>query len=274
MAVMSNLAQEKLPTFSVVYSIAEAARLCGLSQGRVRRWIQRSSNVVHTPGRMSKHGAMGLDFVDLIELRYVKAFVEAGVSWHVLRAVHARAAAKLHVDHPFATRKFFTDGYAILARIAEPALLEVIADRRVFSRMVHRYFAGEGGLDFDAGGMAVRWWPMGKKRLVVIDPERSFGQPIVSTEGVPTAVLYKTYLAENGNSRNGKKGKDDNPFDDREWTAEGGKPATIVRLGPFPPEPRYPLDKAAIARVANWYIVEERSVRAAIEYESDLPAAA
>jgi hypothetical protein len=272
--VLSNTAQEKLPDFSVVYTIAEAARRCGLSQGHVRRWIQDSSNVAHTPRRVSKHGAIGLGFRDLIELRYVKAFTEAGVSWHALGAAHERAAATLRVDHPFATRKFFTDGYAILIRIAEPALLEVITDRRVFSRMVDLHFAGETGLDFDARGVAVRWWPMGRKRLVVIDPDRSFGQPIVSTEGVRTAVLYKAYLAESGGARNRKNGRNDNPVDGMEWTPEGGKPAKIMRLGQDLSGPRHILHKAAIARVANWYVVEERSVRMAIEYESEFLAAA
>lgn len=270
---MSNLAKKESPTFSAIYTIAEAARLCGLSQGQVRRWIQSPSPVVHTPRRVSKHGAIGLDFLDLIELRYLKAFIEAGVSWHVLRGVHERAAAMLRVDHPFATKTFLAEGHAILTRIAEPALLEIVADRRVFSRMVNRYLAGGEGLDFDDSNMAARWWPMGKKRLVVIDPKRSFGQPIVSTEGVPTAVLYKAYLVESISAPNGKKGNTENPPDAREWTPQGGKPATIVYLSQEPPEPRLSIDKASIARVANWYIVEERSVRAAIEYESDFLAA-
>jgi len=258
---MSNLAKKESPTFSAIYTIAEAARLCGLSQGQVRRWIQSSSTAVHTPRRVSKHGVLGLDFLDLIELRYVKAFIEAGISWHVLRAVHERAATMLRFDHPFATKNFLTDGHNILSRIAEIASLKIATDQHAFSRIVDRYLVGEEGLDFDADGMAVRWWPMGKKRLVVLDTKRSFGQPIVDTEGVPTAVLYKAYLAESGSARNGN-------------ARNGAKPAPIVRLGQSTSEPRHPLDQASIARVANWYIVEESSVRAAIDYESDFLALA
>ena len=213
------------------------------------------------PQRIGERGTVGLGFLDLIELRYVKALVEAGVSWHVLRAAHARASEVLRVAHPFATKRFFTDGLTILTRIADPALLDVVGNQVAFSRILNRYLAGGEGLDFDDDNMAARWWPMGKKRLVVIDPELSFGQPIVSTEGVPTAVLYKAYLAESGIVRNGK-------------ARNGAKPASIVRLGESAFEPKHPLDKAAIARVANWYIVEERSVRAAIEYEADFLAAA
>ena len=254
--MISNSAQEKVPAFSVFYTIAEAARLCGLSQGQVRRWIQGSSQVVNTPRRAGEHRTPGLDFLDLIELRYVKAFVEAGLGWHVLRTLHERAVTMLRVDHPFATKEFFIDGYTILTRIADNALLEAVTDRRGFSRMVNRCLAGGAGLDFDARGVAIRWWPMGKKRLVLIDPERSFGQPIVSIEGVPTAVLYSAYLTESGSVHNGK-------------TRNGAKPASIVRPGRGTLEPKHTLDEAAIARVANWYVVEERSVRAAIEYESD-----
>ena len=133
--------------------------------------------------RLAERGAVGLDFLDLVEIRYVKAFVEAGVSWHVLRAAHERAAEMLHVDHPFATKRFFTDGQTILTRVAEPAFLDLMGNQLAFSRILGRYLAGAEGLDFDDNDMARRWWPMGRKRLVVIDAERSFGQPIVSTEG-------------------------------------------------------------------------------------------
>jgi hypothetical protein len=260
----SNIARKKVPTFTVVYTIAEAARLCGLSAAQVRRWVRRYSfhrgeKIQTSPfglsQRLSENGTVGLDFLDLIEIRYVKAFIEADVSWPVLRAAHAQAAAMLRVDHPFATKKFFTDGQTILMKIAEPALHDLMGNQLVFSRILERYLAGAEGLDFDDRNLAVRWWPMGRKRLVVIDPERSFGQPIVSTEGVPTAVLYKAYLAESSGARNGE-------------TRSGANPTPVVRFGQSTFDPKHPTDKAAIARVANWYVVEERSVKTAIEYES------
>jgi hypothetical protein len=38
-------------------------------------------------------------------------------------------------------------------------------------------------LKFDADGQAIEWWPLGKSKLVVLNPKRSFGQPIVPREG-------------------------------------------------------------------------------------------
>lgn len=40
------------------------------------------------------------------------------------------------------------------------------------------------------------WWPMSKKKLVLLDPKRAFGAPIVSTGAVPTYILAASAKAE------------------------------------------------------------------------------
>jgi hypothetical protein len=119
------------------------------------------------------------------------------------------------------------------------SVLDIVGNQFAFNRILDRYL--KGGLDF-VDKLPVRWWPMGRRRPVVIDATRSFGQPIIDTEGVPTAVLYKAYRAET-----------------RE-VGDEGKGATFV------PDP------SAISRVANWFSVEKCSVRTAIEYELQLAA--
>ena len=42
---------------------------------------------------------------------------------------------------------------------------------------------------------------MSRTRRVVIDPTRSFGQPIVNTGGVPTAVIFRSFRAEDSVAR-------------------------------------------------------------------------
>jgi uncharacterized protein (DUF433 family) len=51
------------------------------------------------------------------------------------------------------------------------------------------------GLEFE-NDFAARWWPLGRKRGIVIDPKRQFGQPIDDTSGVPTVVLANAAEAE------------------------------------------------------------------------------
>jgi uncharacterized protein (DUF433 family) len=56
-------------------------------------------------------------------------------------------------------------------------------------------------LKFDADGQAIEWWPLGKSKLGVLNPKRSFGQPIVPREGVPTSILSRSYRVEHSYPR-------------------------------------------------------------------------
>jgi uncharacterized protein (DUF433 family) len=42
---------------------------------------------------------------------------------------------------------------------------------------------------------------MGRSKMIVLDPQRAFGQPIVAREGVPTAILAKAYRSEQSFAR-------------------------------------------------------------------------
>jgi uncharacterized protein (DUF433 family) len=97
--------------------------------------------------------------------------------------------------HPFATKNFKTDGRGIFAEFggnAGNAVLELASSQLAFSQVVAPYLFG---VQFEKDA-AARWWPLGPKKRVVIDPTRSFGQPIVAEEGVPTAVLAKAVEVE------------------------------------------------------------------------------
>ncbi len=147
-------------------------------------------------------GERVLTFADMMELRFVSWFRQHGVSLRVIRAAAGIAAELFEADHPFASAKFATDGLRIFALLAQrradlsisPALLaqELPSCQYVFTQMVEPYFR-----DIDFGDQwANRWWPLGREKRVVLDPTRSFGEPIDSATGVPTRSLYRTYIAE------------------------------------------------------------------------------
>jgi uncharacterized protein (DUF433 family) len=50
------------------------------------------------------------------------------------------------------------------------------------------------GLAWDESGEVLTWHP--RSNRVVLDPKRSFGEPIVEDEGVPTDILASAYVAE------------------------------------------------------------------------------
>lgn len=55
-----------------------------------------------------------LGFLDLQEVRFVEAFLKAGVTWNSYGAAHEVARKRYRTEHPFCTRAFATDGKHII----------------------------------------------------------------------------------------------------------------------------------------------------------------
>ncbi|MGE0008612.1 MAG: hypothetical protein AB7S92_23915 [Parvibaculaceae bacterium] len=141
-------------------------------------------------------GHMELGFRDLIELRFVQAFIEAGLNLFTIRNCLSYARQLVDDSHPFSTRRFQTDGKTIFLDSAEKAddteLLDLRKRQYVIKRVIERSFKD---LDIDNDTVS-RWRPFKGKSSIVIDPERAFGQPVAARYGVPTIVLSQAVVAE------------------------------------------------------------------------------
>ena len=80
-----------------IYGVPEAARLTGVSAPRIRRWVKGYTFRVRGSARRSApvwqsqlprlDHQIAVSFLDLIEIRFVNAFLEHGVSWPTIRKV-------------------------------------------------------------------------------------------------------------------------------------------------------------------------------------------
>jgi uncharacterized protein (DUF433 family)/DNA-binding transcriptional MerR regulator len=182
-----------------VYSLAEAARLTRVPVKRIRRW-SRGYEYSHRGRRQFSPPIVGdsqvsssiLSFADLMEVRLLDAFRERGVSVQTIRKVAQRLSQEFGSGRPFSSRRFLTDGRTILAEYddvlsKDPVLVDLVNDQVEFRRIV-RPLLGHA-VDFDDGRSPSRWWPLGKERAVVVDPNRAFGAPIVDRTRIQTAVV-------------------------------------------------------------------------------------
>jgi uncharacterized protein (DUF433 family) len=184
-----------------LYTVPDAARLTRISTGKIRRWLKgysfKSGERVHHSDAVWKgelppiENKLALSFRDLLELRFVDAFIRAGVSWRTMRRAHAKAQEELDTTHPFCSNRIATDGKNILLRQGEEdsdeALINLVNNQREFRRIVQDFLK-----ELEFSGSDIIWYPLGKDRQIVIDPRRNFGQPTVTKSGVPTSVLARS----------------------------------------------------------------------------------
>jgi uncharacterized protein (DUF433 family) len=187
-----------------LYTVPDAARLTRINTGKIRRWLKgydfKSGERIHHSDAVWQgelkpiENKLALSFRDLLELRFVDAFIRAGVSWRTMRRAHTKAQEELKTTHPFCSNRIFTDGRSILLRQgkedSDQALINLANDQAEFARIVEEF---EEELEFS--GSDIIWYPLGKDRQIVIDPRRNFGQPTVTKSGVPAATLARSVKA-------------------------------------------------------------------------------
>jgi uncharacterized protein (DUF433 family) len=187
-----------------LYTVPEAALLTRISVGQVRRWLKgydfrsgtsvRHSDAVWQGEIKPIENKLALSFRDLLELRFVDAFIRAGVSWKTMRRAHGRAQEELKTTHPFCSNRISTDGKNILMRQAkedgDEALLNLVTQQREFKRIVQDFLK-----ELEFSGDDIVWWPLGKGRQIIVDPRRNFGQPTVAKSGVPAITLARSVKA-------------------------------------------------------------------------------
>jgi uncharacterized protein (DUF433 family) len=201
-----------------VYGPAEALQLlnfkrdpstpgCGISRKTVTRWLmgydyvvrgeKRHSDPLWRPDYTNDNQHLEISFRDLIELRFVKAFRDAGLTLPTIQECFLRAVEEVQDERPFSTSKFRTDGKTIFLDIThdvhEGEMIDLRRRQSVFRTVVEPSLRD---LEFDAAAVA-RWYPLGRsRRSIVVDPARAFGRPITALGGVPTEVLSSAVLVE------------------------------------------------------------------------------
>lgn len=184
------------------YSLTEAGRLLRVSPTTIRRWLfgysydrdgsRAKQKPLWRPQYRADQDEPLLGFRDLLEARIVRGFRQQHIGLPTIRACLDFARDLVEDDHPFSTRRFKSDGRRLFLESGDGRLIDLKVRQHVFKRIVEPSFVD---LDFDAEA-ASRWWLLPRKRTIVLDPVRSFGQPIVAESGVPTDRLAQAVEAE------------------------------------------------------------------------------
>lgn len=188
-----------------VYEPAEAARILGISSQKIRRWLSGYSyqsaegKKQRLPLWDPKYGDdedLYLGFRDLIEIRFVDAFVRAGLSKNSVRSLLTNARQLIDSNYPLSTAQFKTDGKTIFLQTIsgsdEHCAIDVKNGQHVFQSVVQPSFRD---LDFE-DGIVSKWYVDGRRNKIAIDPEVAFGQPVIDETGIPTSRLLEAFNAE------------------------------------------------------------------------------
>lgn len=184
-----------------VYPVAFAAKMAEATNATVASWF-RASNGSQLPPAIITHfepvrGQLLLPFLALVEARFVARFRKHGLSLQTIRKVARKLRDAYKLEHPFAERRFRTDGRKVMMEEAaddgERRLIDIMTDEFGFPSVI------EPSL-FDTvvyiDDIAARLKPFDEFPNVIIDPRFALGRPVVDRGHIPTETLAAAFLAE------------------------------------------------------------------------------
>lgn len=196
-----------------LYSFPDAARYIGAKSSELRRWVlgyehasARGDKSFSPPLWKSPVASLEIDgvgFKDLLELRFVRTFREAGVPLQLIRATLDTAKNEFGTSYPLTSETFKTDGRRIFLETIKASgdvdLIDLCRRQHVIERVIGPSL--RAGIEFDWNGGAARWFPLPRSKAVVFDPNRKFGQPILADSGLPTVAIASAVAAEQGDEK-------------------------------------------------------------------------
>ena len=200
-----------------IFPLSEAARLAQLDTRMARRWAlgygyRFKGEVRHSHGVMPlqlpvRGRERDLTFREMLTLRLVRGFRQADLGLPTIKRVAQIASTDYGEPLPFVSKRFRTDGRRIFLELKtrpdveddfniptrERRLIEVLTGQENFAAIVEPSLFANVDWHED---LASRWWPLGRDRHVILDPDVLFGAPHVHETRVPTATLGKAVAAE------------------------------------------------------------------------------
>lgn len=201
------LATENSILDEVIYGVNEGARLLGLPDKTLRRWLDgdwRHGQFTEPLIRSEASGSSELTWGEFVEAGFLKEYRVRSLPIERLRPLLTALREELGTRYPLAEgRPLSRDGRHLLWRLQEQQGLErslylVVRGLREGYQLALTPIVEEfvTHVDFDPSNIQpfARWYPIGRtKSQIVLDPRRSFGLPTI--KGVRTEAVAELIAA-------------------------------------------------------------------------------
>lgn len=180
-----------------LYSANEAARLLQIHPETLRRWLEGSerAGVYYPP--VIREEPIGSDVVtwgEFVEAGFLRGYRNRSVSLQKMRPFIEKARAEFEVPYPLAAIKPKIDNKKLVYSLQKDSgldpklyLVDAEDDQIRWAAPVEEFLEK---VEFNPAGIVSRFFPMGTKVPIVIDPEVSFGVPQI--RGIRTELVAES----------------------------------------------------------------------------------
>lgn len=185
-----------------IYTIPDIASILGLKYHKVERllneyWDKRFVDALGKKYSWAIGKTKAVSFHTLVEFYIFFQFKESGVSTQQILKAHKELAEIYDTAFPFANSKIIQDircvGRRIVLKTKNGDYINLDATKQLNLEFIQE-FAKK--LVFDTNNLAEKFFPLGKKNSVVVDPHHQFGQPVITNTNIFPQTIFNLYIAK------------------------------------------------------------------------------
>jgi uncharacterized protein (DUF433 family) len=194
----------KLPRDVPLYSVADAARIVRLSPATLRTWVLGRRYATRAGERhwdalirAADPRAGRLSFTNLVELHVLSVLRGRKVRVENIRSATRFIRNEMETEHPLADVDTHTDQVDIYVEYLG-RLMNASQSQAALRPVVELYLTR---IERNEKGLAQRLFPQTRDtddlgpKLIVIDPTRRFGRPVVAGTNIETSVIAERFKA-------------------------------------------------------------------------------
>jgi uncharacterized protein (DUF433 family) len=190
---------KKKPSLGIgLYTIPDVANILNLDSNLVQRWLREYWGNRFSAGRdnfssWGKGRDKAVPFFTLIEFYVFYQLRKQGVSAQNIAKSYETIRQELDSDFPFANAVILTDGKKVFYSKDGDLIINADKSKQINFKSIIEEFCHK--IDFDKDAYALRYWPLGKEKNIVVDPHHQLGQPTVKNTNILAETLYSMYTS-------------------------------------------------------------------------------
>lgn len=191
---------EELKVGEGIYTVKDIAAILKIDRRKARYLLTNYLNGSISGAKKfvyNFHQEVGIfvNFKSLLQILVFKELKDRGFNKATIMVAYSTISVYYNTLYPFADQidKIISAGNQILFRDKNGRLIG--ANEKLQFAMDEILSPLFKKLDFDNNGSALRYYPLGKKSNVVVDPTIQFGSPVISGTRINVDTIYNLHLA-------------------------------------------------------------------------------
>lgn len=185
---------------SGIYTASEIASILRVPYRTVYTWMNKYWDEKIGKKFGSKYswninGKRSVSFHTFIEFYVMMRFSEAGVKPKQVLEAHQELSKMYSTAFPFARKEVLqeirSDGKHIFLKTIK-GTIELNGTKQFNLDLIEIFFIN---LEFDKENLASKFWPIGKEKSILVDPNRRFGHPVIDGKNIFPEIINNHHKA-------------------------------------------------------------------------------